>query len=354
MPNDKKSAVDVIKFRPIQVWLQIILMIITAGVIAYSMYHATTFFTSSDSLPKLQKFTPQSLEHFGGNSSIISTGMYIKNFVAFDPIKNDFIFNGVVWFEYDPEVVTLLMLSKFAFERAEILEKSEPDLRNIGGKFFAEYTVRVRFKNFLSYSYFPFDDHRVNIQLINTFLVPSESIFESNQASLVVDASVSALGWNRVNQYVQNGFIEIGIKEERSINNIYYPSVVYSIDYMRIGVRYALTILLPLLAIFFVTLLAFSVNVITNSMLAITLSTGGVTATIAYRFVIENFSPAVGYFMVSDYIYFLFLFLVSIVFIIANIMPKLVYVQKLLLLITLHCMISGAIMYLLFYYVGSL
>ena len=74
-------------------------------------------------------------------------------------------------------------------------------------------------------------------------------------------------------------------------------------EFSRFGTRQLISILLPLLLIFYITVFCFSIEPQTS----IGLSTGSMTAIIAYRFVIENLSPASGYFMLSDYLFFLIL-----------------------------------------------
>lgn len=346
--------IDDQKYRPVSVGLQFVFILISMVIIAYCMYSATTHFTSTDTVPSVQKFTPSTLETFGTHSAIVSCGLYIKNFIIFDPIKNHFTFNGVIWFEFNPEAIPLDVLNKFTFERAEILEKSEPETRIINGRFLVQYTIRVNFNNQLNYRYFPFDDHRIYLQLTNSLVFPNDVIFDSMPLNFIIKTSVSSLGWDIVNKDVEVGFYEVGIKQGESQINVSHPSVLFSLDAMRNGVRYALTILLPLLAIFFISLFIFSIDTVQFPFLAITLSAGSVTAILAYRFVIENFSPTVGYFMVSDYIYFLFVFVTSLVFMLSNILPRLYHWHKIILLLFLHCITTGIIAYILYFWLGSL
>lgn len=342
------------KYRSVGVGFQFFLIILSMTAIAYCMYIATSHFTSSDTIPVIQKYNPSTVDRFGTHAAIISSGLYIKNFLVFDPVKNNFIFNGVVWFEFDPEAITLDVLNKFSFERAQILEKSEPETRMVNGRFLVQYNLRVSFNNQLNYRYFPFDDHKVYLQLTNSLVFPSDVIFDSAPSNFAIQTSVSGLGWDLVNKDVSIGFFEVDIHEDRSQINVSHPTVLFSLDYMRNGVRYALTILLPLLAIFFIALFIFSLNIVKYPTLAITLSAGCITATLAYRFVIESVSPIVGYFMVSDYIYFLFVFVTSLIFMISNILPRLYYWHKIILLLLLHAIVTGLIVYLLYFWVGSL
>lgn len=290
------------------------------------------------------------MEKFGGHPGIITTGLTISDFLTFDPVKDDFTFIGIVWFEFDPAAITLDLLSKFRFNRAEILEKSDPDARIVNNRFLVRYNVKVHFKNQLNYQFFPFDDHRLSIQLVNPYVSTSEIIFESVASNFSVKAATEQLGWTLIEKQVETGFIETDIKDGGQHANLYYPGIFFAINYLRTGIRYAFTILLPLLAIFFISLFSFSLDPTRYATLAISLSAGSVTALLAYRFVIENLSPAVGYFMISDFIFFLFLGMVSLIFILSIVLKNLPLWVKQLLIVSLHAIVCSVFIYLTFFW----
>ena len=68
-------------------------------------------------------------------------------------------------------------------------------------------------------------------------------------------------------------------------------------------------ILFPLIIFFFVSLFAFSVPDNLFSVRA-SLVTASLSATLSYRYVIQNLAPKVEYAMFSDYMFFMFLILV--------------------------------------------
>ena len=196
-------------YRPVRPLFQLIMILITGTILACSVYRSSLYFTSTDPTPVISKLTPKILENFGGNPSIVHTGVFINDFLTFDPVKNDFLFKGIIRFEFDPAVISLDTLGKFAFERAEILERSEPYTRIINDKLFVRYDIKVRFKTQLQYSYFPFDDHKVFLQLVHSFLSPEEMIFESSSADFIVRFSTASLGWSAIDRKVRTGFVEI-------------------------------------------------------------------------------------------------------------------------------------------------
>ncbi|MFA6066502.1 MAG: hypothetical protein WC707_04975 [Candidatus Babeliaceae bacterium] len=347
---NKTIIPDHYAYRPVRPLFQLIMIVITGSILAVSLYRSSLYFTSTDPTPAISRLTPKILEGFAGNPSVVRTGIFISDFLTFDPVKNDFIFKGIVWFELDPAIISIDMLKKFTFERAEILERSEPYTRIINDKLFVRYDVKVRFKTQLQYSYFPFDDHRIFLQLVHGVVSPDEMIFESSSADFIVHFSTAALGWTAIDRHVVTGFIESDVDPYDPKKNVYHPSVLFSIDYQRNGIRYALTILLPLLLIFFVSLFIFSIDAFKYSTVAVSLAAGSVTALLAYRFVIENFSPAVGYFMLSDYIFFLFLFASSFVFFFSIILVKLTHLLKKIIIMGLHTFVSGVCIYLFFFW----
>ena len=61
---------------------------------------------------------------------------------------------------------------------------------------------------------------------------------------------------------------------------------------------------------------------------------------IAYRFVIDSISPRVSYFMLSDYLYLIFLFANFIIFLISFLIPKFTLMQRKVTLVFLHGAVS--------------
>jgi hypothetical protein len=85
--------------------------------------------------------------------------------------------------------------------------------------------------------------------------------------------------------------------------------VVFSFDCNPIDMRHFLNIFLPLYLIFFLTLFSFSFVYSEHTTDVPSIAAASVPALFAYRFVIESISPNVSYFMVSDYLFFLYLIL---------------------------------------------
>ncbi len=155
-------------------YFSITLIILSAIALAFFLYQASQTVTSVDPMPELLSVTPETADTLGGNPSIVTVGLYIKDFTEFDMVTNNFIFSGILWFLFDPSVVSLETLAKFSFEKGEIQYVSAPSTRIVQGKLLARYDIRVKLKTNLVYTLFPFDSHKLYITLDNNFVTPGK------------------------------------------------------------------------------------------------------------------------------------------------------------------------------------
>ncbi len=291
-----------------------IMSIIVSGfIISFLIYKATAHFTSLDQMPELLPLVPKALEQFGGNPSKVTVGLYIKDFTEFDITSNDFTFSGIIWFLFNPTLISLDTLSKFTVEKGQILDRAPPITSIEAGKLLARYDIRVKLKSNLTYALFPFDSHVIYIVVDNNYVSPGDLIMSSSHNDFVVSPEISTTGWKMLETSIYSGYSTSNLRRSETTNMIAHPRLIFGIAYAHSGIRQALTILLPLIFIFFMSLFTFSFEE-KNYATSLTLSSGAVTAQVAYRFVIENLAPKVGYFMLSDYLFFLFLIGVVIVF----------------------------------------
>ena len=304
MPQESSIAgYNVNKERvPVPPYLQIILIALSALTIGFFLYQRLfNTFLQQDIKPPVEIITPAKVYEFGGFQGVIKVGLYLNQFEKFDIIKNEFVFTGIVWFEFNPDLISLETLQKFSFSSGEILSQSPPDTILIDGKILARYNVRVRFSSTLNYSDFPVDDHRIYVTLVHQFVSPSDILFESGEREFVVVPILP--GWDRINHSVETGYRTSEVDPYDARKTMYYPIALFSIDYSRYAARYVISILLPLLLIFYLLMFCFSLAAVSS----VSLSTGGITGILAYKFVIDNLSPQTAGFMLSDYLFFLFL-----------------------------------------------
>lgn len=334
------------KIRPA---IQVLLITISACIIWYCLSSRLNTFVTNDPKPPIIHITPETYNAFGGFPDIVQIGLYINQFRNFNIITNEFDFDGIIWFELNPDILSLQTLEKFVFKSGDIISKSAPDTQIVNSKLLVRYNIRVKSNSALNYAAFPIDNHTLNLVVANHFISPSTALYASSAREFIVKAQTKSFGWERVNHTVTTGIEQAEIDTYNENKTSYYPIVIFSIDYARYGIRYTLSIMLPLLLIFYLTL--FSLSWGKGGGLNMTI--GGITATLGYRFVIENLSPKVGYFMLSDYIFFLFLACNALTFLI-NIIDAyarpLTLKEKLISLITLHAIVIAACIYIFLFW----
>lgn len=305
----KKNPIDT-KISP---YVQVVSIILSLAVISIAGLRRLSRPVIQERYLSMYTFTPASLQSFGEFSEKITTGLYIDSFQKFDMNRNEYIFTGLLWFEFTPGSISFNALEKFEFEAGTILNKSERFASLVNDKILVRYNIRVLLSALLNYSDFPFDGHRLHIVLENKFVGLDQILFYSEQSLFNINTVSKTYGWVERGCLVRTGYKQVLLDKYNSQKTFYYPVVVFSIDYQRDGVRFLLSILLPLLLLFFIVMFSFS----TRGPISVSTCTVGVTAILGYRFVIENISPQVGYFMRSDYMFLLSLALCSCAFVIA-------------------------------------
>ncbi len=291
----------------------ILSIIASVLIISFLIYRATSHFTAIDKMPELLPLVPEAYEQFGGSPSEVRVGLYINDFTEFDIIDNEFTFSAIIWFLFDPTLISLDTLSKFSFEKGQIIERAPPITRIIGDKLLARYDIRVKLKSNLNYALFPLDSHLIYIAVDNNYTSPGDLTMTSSQNDFVVSPEISTTGWKMLGTTFYSGYSISNLEKKEAEYTVAHPRLIFAVAYAHSGLRQPLTILLPLIFIFFMSLFSFSLEKKSYDM-SLTLSSGAVTGLVAYRFVIESLAPKVGYFMLSDYMFFLFLIAVFFVF----------------------------------------
>lgn len=291
--------------------VQIVCISVNVLFMLIGLWYYFSTFTAFEPSPRLFHFTPVAIKKFGGQPSYIDVGLQISQFEQFDIIGNKFLFKGTLWFMVDPGLVSLATLGKFEFERGEIVKMSPPETHIVQNRLMVRYPIQVKFSSPINYKRFPLDSHRIYLVFIHPKLSPEEAIFEAREQAVKLESMVTP-GWKIIDVDVDSGYIENILNEQDPSSNDYYPSVIFSFDVKRSSMKSMLAIFLPLLFIFYVML--FSLSMTSRR---IQLTSVGVTATITYRFVIDNLSPPSGYFMISDYLFFLFLIIIFCIFLLS-------------------------------------
>ncbi len=281
---------------------QLFFAAISATLLGLHLYKPVTEFHPRQHKPLVIAATPEATASWNKQPVRVKTGLQITDFLRFDTVKNEFIINAFIWFNFDPQKVTLETIAKFMFTKGEILQKSEPHLRQLSdGTTFALYSIRVQFSTILDYARFPLDDHNLFLNLTN----PSESaetlLYEATETTYSIAPGIYLSGWKIVNRNVESGFTPVTLE---SGVQFLQNKTVFSLGLSKGDLRQLSLIILPLLFLFYIGIFAFSVRDIT---VAITLPLASASGLLAYSFVIQTLAPAVGYMMLSDYLFLFFL-----------------------------------------------
>ena len=295
---------------------QFIFILITSIAVTFMAYGPIKKYFSLEPAPRILPMTPQKVSEWGGEPTEVKVGLHIRNFPEFDFVKNEFSIDGIFWFEFDPALISLDTISKFSFEKAVLKRKSEAYTKIIKDKFFARYDIRLDFSMDLDYRFFPFDDHRMYITLLNRFVPPSEMMFESRKSYFSISDEINISGWAIDDKAVRTGYTEEKLEEYAPEKTVLYSKAVFSIDFKRLGVRYILLIILPFFIMFFTGLFSFAFDPETDEATIRNLAIGTITALLSYRFVLEAMTPKVGYFVLSDYIWIILLLFALIEFLV--------------------------------------
>ena len=269
-------------------------------------------FISYDPKPSL---LPLSLFHpLDDLSKIVNvkTGLFIKSFPVFDMTKSYFVMDAMIWFEFNPSLVSLEGIDNFTFENASRVIKSNPDIRISNDKLFVKYNVMVWFSANLDNRFFPMTDHQVFIVITNEHYSPNEIMFDVKHSYFDFSEDMNTQDWDVHGKHVETGYVDLCL-EEYGDRTISYPRVIFTLDLKKTGLRKVALIVMPILLIQYLATIA-PLPLLHHSSSTLSISIGAITGLLAYRYVINNVSPNVGYFTLAEHIYNVALTMVFITF----------------------------------------
>jgi len=293
---------------------QIVLILFSAIFCTKLFHERATGFSSTDPRPEFKILTPDSVQKFLGSSigTKVETGLHVENFQKFDMRNGEFIIDLIVWFRFNPSVISLETVGQFSFEKGSIKAISKPKTKLINGLMLAQYDVRLEFTTNLNHRLFPFNDHRIFITLTNKKVSPGELIFESYESDLSLSKNMRISGWEKIDHAATTGYTEALLDRHDPTTKVFHPVSVFSIDFNRVGSRDAYVLILPLFLVLYLSFIGLTFPFIYYKT-RISISMGNIAALLGYRFVIEGRAPKVGYFMLTDHIFNIFLTLIFII-----------------------------------------
>ncbi|MBU4269883.1 hypothetical protein KJ644_01260 [Candidatus Dependentiae bacterium] len=295
----KAETLDKILLYASNVKVQITIITLMVAVLVFLFYKQNKTFSFTDPKTDLKTIKAFSDEK---NINEIRTGIFIKNFPEFDIVKNEFTVNAIVWFEFDPNLVSLDKIKSFSFDKGNILKQEDVQTKIINDKLWAYFEVIVSFSSNLDYKLFPLEDHKIYLKLLNNKMDPNSEILVSYNTDLQISEEIFTNDWKIINTEVEYGYSEEILDKNEPDKSTKYPIVSFELDFQKSGIRKTLAIFLPLYMVFFLSLFSLILNTKDTTGI-LSLSVGSTSALIFDLVAIENMSPNVRYFTVSNTIY---------------------------------------------------
>lgn len=303
------------------IYFKSFVLVFTAVMLSFFFKSTMTKFNTTDPVYGLKPIDVVKEKEFGIFKTRVQTGIFIQNFPVFNIIKNHFVADLIVWFEFNTDEVMLSVIDKFSFESGKIIKKSPPDIKFIGNRTFAKYMVRVELNTNLNYHHFPLEDHRISVVLTNNFFTPYEVVFNVSNTAFATDPSLFIANWS-IDRLVTNyGYNESVLDQVDKSKKTLKPVAVFMIECMKKGFRKIFIVFVPIFIAFLLSLFSFFL-VLSNVVGRATLSVSSISALLGYRFVLENIMPKVGYFTTADYVYIILLALSFVVFVFQTLLVR--------------------------------
>lgn len=327
--------------------LFLIVVIVISGLsLIFTIWRSATTYQPRESVLALHQYPADEK-----NISHVKVGLFIDSFRTFDIIKNEFTFDGSIWFEFNPQQVAPEIIDQFTFLRGEMIERSSAVKQTMDpAKMVMHYSLVVKLTSDLNYTFFPLDDHIISLILINRAQTAQPIVFDVHEKSFAVKHDLSNSGWVRRSQAIQVGYIASEVGTGDTLTAVKIPAAVFSIGYGRTGARHLVTILFPLIILFFITLFSLCLEPKKYLSTILSLCLAAITGLIAYRFVIDNMSPKVNYFLMSDYLWLLFFAAIFCVFFTNTIAFSLSERTKKILVVLLNVLLVACCSYFLLFW----
>ena len=250
-------------------------------------------------------------------ASNVDVGLHINNFPVFEIYQNNFSLDAIVWFRFPIGTESIDTIDKFNFKNGDIISKSLPMIRKTGNDVTVAYQVKVNFKAYLNYKYFPIGDHRLNMIIENRSVTPNELCFNSDLNNFILADDILVSTWHPTKKIVQSGFIK-SILEKNNDNtaeiSMSYPCAVFTINFENSSLRDLVTLYFPMYVIFFICLFTLMME-IPEYVQRMAIISSAMPILVLFRTVILQLSPSMGEVTKADFTYFLLVFLSLIILI---------------------------------------
>ncbi|MEM3406910.1 MAG: hypothetical protein QXM07_04590 [Nitrososphaerota archaeon] len=237
------------------------------------------------------------------NSTNVRVGVWLVNVEKIDLAASSYRLDFYLWFRFNSSEMSLDDVKEFEFvngypTKYEIYSSEEHG--------YLEYRVRGDFIKTFDFSQYPFETHKLTIELEHKNLNASYLSFEIDQTSNV-DETVNVAGW-------EIGGFEASVTEH-SYGNEAYSRFVFSITLKRPLISSFIKSVLPIAVITTISLLAFVISP-QNFAQRISLGVTTLMSATAFHLALLSGIPPIGYLTLADrmmlIIYAIFLYNLSV------------------------------------------
>ncbi|MEM2994640.1 MAG: hypothetical protein QXI91_01295 [Candidatus Bathyarchaeia archaeon] len=246
-------------------------------------------------------------ENLGGNPTRVKVGVWLVNVEKVDLAANSYRLDLYLWFRFNSSEISLNDIKAFEFVNGAPSSQSEVYANETEG--YLEYRIRGEFLKTFDFSRYPFETHKLTVELEHKKLNTSYLVFEEDALTPSgVDESANVAGW------------ELGDFSAETVTHVYsggeeYSRFVFSINLKRPVISAFIKSILPISAITTISLLAFFISP-QNFAQRIGLGVTTLMSATAFHLSLLSGIPPTGYLTLADRImlsiYIIFLYNLSV------------------------------------------
>jgi len=226
-------------------------------------------------------------ESFSSNPANVEVGVLLVNVEKVDLAASSYRLDFYLWFRFDPSEISLEEVKEFEFVNG-FPTKYEVEVDAEHG--YLEYRVRGDFIKTLDFSRYPYETHKLTVELEHKNLNASNLIFTADPTSNV-DEEVNVAGW-------EIGDFEATVTEH-SYGGEVYSRFVFSILLKRPTLSAFVKSVLPVAVITTISLLAFFISP-QNFGQRISLGVTTLMSAATFHLSLISGIPPVGYLTLAD------------------------------------------------------
>jgi len=311
---------------------KIFVLMLCAGITTVTFFYRIQSPYLNDPKVEIRQYTPEVLSKLSHQIKEIKVGLHVKNFTEFDILRRHFRTNLILWFMFNPTEIDQSKVDQFTIDNAPILKKIKKKTKTVKDKIIVFYEVTADLPSVFNFKAFPFDKHRIPVIVSNEKMLPAEFSISSSSSLFIVPEDLQVSDWDISSGKVAHGFrvVTLGINSDQIMasHKIAYPVSVFNLNISRTGFKVLIWIFLPIFLLLFLSLISLGIDIRdfrTYNFMSLTT----LIALLLYRFVLENMSPNVNYFTISDKIYLVAVLIAILSFLVNLLSTRLAHKYKL-------------------------